>query len=179
MKPEPPQQETIRLATSPADFDAFAALVTEYVQWCRTRYQDDAWFVDQVFGHQSLATELQALAAKYSPPNGHTFLALQNDTVIGGGAYRTLHDGTCEMKRMYVRTPFAGHGTGRRLCLAIIASARSEGYTQLKLDTGHLLTEAIAMYQSLGFAPCAPYHEYPPELMRNLVFMALPLRPAG
>ena len=39
----------IEPAESPADFASFAELVSDYVDWCRTRYSEDTWFVDQVF----------------------------------------------------------------------------------------------------------------------------------
>jgi hypothetical protein len=41
----------------------------------------------------------------------------------------------------------------------------------MRLDTGNLMTEAIAMYRALGFRDCEPYNEYPPELMPYLVFL--------
>lgn len=168
--------EPIRLASTPGDFAAFAALVAEYVAWFRVRYQDDAAFVDGIFGHQSLDTELQALPRAYSAPNGRAFLAIREDGQVGGaGAYRRLADGACEMKRLFVPARHAGRGIGRRLCNALIASARAEGYTEMRLDTGRRLTEAIAMYESLGFTRCPPYHAYPAELMREIVFMDLPL----
>jgi GNAT superfamily N-acetyltransferase len=81
----------------------------------------------------------------------------------------------CEMKRLFVPDRFRGSGTGRRLCEAIIASAKDAGFRLMRLDTGNLLTEAIELYKSIGFHICAPYHQYPEELMAYLVFMEMPL----
>ena len=167
--------EVIRTATSAEDYQAFARLVAEYVEWCRARYQADAWFVSQVFGHQSLATELEALSTSYGPPNGVTLLAVRDGQVCGGGAWRRLSDVSCEMKRLFVPDRFSGHGTGRRLCNALVGSARDQGFQVMKLDTGNLLKEAIALYQSIGFMACPPYHAYPKELMLYLVFMEMQL----
>ncbi|HEY4066145.1 MAG TPA: GNAT family N-acetyltransferase [Burkholderiaceae bacterium] len=168
--------EHIRPASSPSDFAAFASLVTEYVAWFRTRYHDDADFVDGIFGHQSLDAELQALPRAYAAPNGRALLAVREDgQVAGAGAYRRLPDGACEMKRLFVPARFGGHGTGRRLCNTLIASARDDGYALMRLDTGRRLLEAISMYESLGFTRCPPYHEYPAALMREIVFMELSL----
>jgi GNAT superfamily N-acetyltransferase len=83
------------------------------------------------------------------------------------------------MKRMYVGAQFHGHGTGRKLCEALIASAREDGFKLMRLDTGNLLKEAIAMYTSIGFRECPPHREYPSELMPYLVFMELPLTADG
>ena len=166
----------IRLATTAEDFAAFAALVTEYVAWFRKRYRDEPEFADRIFGHQSLASELQSLSTAYSTPCGRAFLAVADDgQVCGSGAFRHLADGVCEMKRLFVPARFSGHGIGRRLCNALLASAREDGYTLMRLDTGRMLTEAMAMYESLGFVRCAPFHIYPEPLMREMVFMELPL----
>jgi GNAT superfamily N-acetyltransferase len=167
--------ELIRAASTASDYDGFAGLVSEYVDWCRARYRQDEWFVDQVFGHQSLASELDALPAAYGPPNGRTLLAFRDGQLCGGGAYRRLADGTCEMKRLFVPTRSSGAGTGRRLCEALIRSAQTEGFGLMRLDTANLFTEAIALYKSVGFRECVPYHEYPQALMPYLVFMELPL----
>jgi len=167
--------ETIRVAHTPQDYAAFADLVTQYVEWFRERYRDDASFVSRVFGHQSLEKELQALAAVYGPPNGRTLLADRQGVICGAAAYRHLAVGTCEMKRLFVPSRFTGAGIGRRLCQALIRLAREDGYSMMKLDSSSLLVEAITMYKSMGFRDCAPYHDYPGDLMPYLVFMELPL----
>ncbi|MEP7329251.1 MAG: GNAT family N-acetyltransferase [Betaproteobacteria bacterium] len=167
--------DLIRTASSVKDYDDFARLVAEYVDWCRDRYKEDVWFIDNVFGHQSLATELTALATSYGPPNGKTLLATRDGEIRGGVAYRKLDDHTCEMKRLFIPGRFQGQGVGRRLCDALIQAARDDGFAVMKLDTGGRLTEAIAMYRRIGFHECAPYHAYPEALLPYLVFMELPL----
>jgi GNAT superfamily N-acetyltransferase len=167
--------EIISPARSPSDYEAFGTLVSKYVEWCQSRYQHDAWFVDQAFAHQGLDQELRELAITYGPPNGKTLLAHRDGELCGGGAYRRLPDGTCEMKRLYVADRFRGHGIGRTLGSALIESARAEGYPLMRLDTGNLLTEAVAMYSKMGFRHCPPHRAYPPDLLPYLVFMELPL----
>jgi ribosomal protein S18 acetylase RimI-like enzyme len=168
---------TIATATSPDDFQAFAGLVRDYVDWCRIRYQADSWFVDQIFSQQSLDSELADLSAYYVAPNGKALLAKENGQSCGAGAYRRLSDRICEMKRVFVPDRFRGRGTGRQLCEALIAAARLEGFELMRLDTASLLKEAIGLYRSMGFRGCAPYRKYPEKLMPHIVFMELPLRP--
>jgi GNAT superfamily N-acetyltransferase len=170
---------SVRVASTPSDFAAFAGLVAEYVDWCRSRYKDQPWFVERVFGHQALADELAALPLAYSAPRGKALLFVRAGGVAGGGALRRLADGSCEMKRLFVPDRHKGQGIGRRLCAALIESARGEGYPLMRLDTAALFTEAIAMYEAFGFRRCAPHLEYPPELMQHLVFMELPLANTG
>lgn len=158
-------------ATTADDFAAFGALVTEYVGWCRTRYAEHQWFVERVFGYQSLDAELAGLSTAYAPPRGRAFLARIDGVVCGGGAYRRRDDGSCEMKRLFVPDRFKGQGIGRALCEALFAGARADGYTRMVLDTAHLMTEAIAMYHSFGFREREPYIQYPDDLMPFVVFM--------
>ena len=167
--------DLIYTASTERDYAAFATLVSEYVEWSRKRYAADAWFVEQVFGHQSLASELLTLSSEYGPPHGKTLLASRDGRVVGAGAYRKLADGSCEMKRLYVGEQFHGHGSGRKLCEALIASAWDDGFKLMRLDTGNLLKEAIAMYTSIGFRECPPHHDYPVKLMPYLIFMEMPL----
>jgi len=165
----------ISTASTASDYDAFAGLVREYIEWARARYKDHPWVVDQVLSLQSFDRELGDLSACYGPPNGQTLLVRRGGQVCGGGAYRKLSETACEMKRLFVPDRYRGHGTGHRLCEAINASARRAGFTLMRLDTGNLFTEAIAMYRSIGFRTCAPHHDYPANLMPHVVFMELPL----
>jgi GNAT superfamily N-acetyltransferase len=164
-------KELIRLAESSADFEAFAGLILQFRDWVCVRYRDLGWFVGEVFGHQALEDELLQLSTRYARPNGRAFLAIDGGQACGAAAWHRLDDGCCEMKRVFVRDQHQGRGIGRRLCTALIESARADGYRTIRLDTGDRLAEAIAMYRSLGFAPCAPYHAYPARVMQHVVFM--------
>jgi hypothetical protein len=73
----------IASATTSADYAAFAAMIREYVEWCRKRYADDSWFIDAAFGYQSLEKELQTLPMSYGPPKGRTLLANADGEAIG------------------------------------------------------------------------------------------------
>lgn len=166
---------TIVTATSDADYDAFGLLIREYWEWLRTRYAAESGSIDAIGSHQGLDDELKALATVYGPPRGRTLLAVRDGQVIGAVAYRDMGDGACEMKRLFVPERYQGGGIGRALCEALIATAATDGYRLMRLDTGAGNTEALAMYASLGFAACPPFHDYPTELMVDLLFMERPL----
>ena len=170
--------EIIREASSEQDYKAFSQLIGEYVFWLRSRYEQDNWFITEVFDKQSLSSELENLSTMYGSPNGRAFLAVCDNEVRGCGAYRRLADGTCEMKRVFVPVRFQGAGLGRRICSVLIASARADGFRLMRLDTGNLMKEAITMYRSFGFEECSPYYEYPGQLLPYFVFMELPLAAA-
>lgn len=164
-------QPQLVIAKTPDDFEAFGTICRAYVEWCRDRYSDMPWFVEEVFGYQSLEDELTKLERKYGQPAGRTIIAATMDGVVAGGAYRRLSDTVCELKRLYVTDKARGHGLGRKLSDALIKYAKSDGYITMQLDTGNRLTEAIAMYASMGFRHIAPYQAYPERLMPYLVFM--------
>jgi len=167
--------DTIISVTEPEHYAAFAALIREYVAWFRDRYQGDTWFVDEVLGHQSLERELGGLAGKYGPPKGRVLLARHQGEVCGCVAYYRMAEDICEMKRLFVPDRFRGHGYGRKLCDALVSAAKAENYRLMRLDTVSLMTEAIAMYKSIGFRSCPPYQEYPEKLRSRVIFMEMPL----
>ncbi len=163
--------EVIIEATTAADYAAFADLIRAYIAWQQVRYRGQGEIVDRIFAHQNIDEELANLSAKYGPPLGLTLLVSRDDTYIGGAAYRDIGGGACEMKRLFILDGYQGQGSGRALATDLMLRARDAGFTTMKLDTGYLQTEAIAMYESLGFERCEPYNKYPDEYLPIIVFM--------
>jgi ribosomal protein S18 acetylase RimI-like enzyme len=161
----------IRPAHDVADYARFADLCRAYLQWCRERYRALPWFVEDVFGHQSLDAELAKLPTKYGPPNGLTLLGTLDGEIVAAGAYHRLGDDICELKRLFVSNRARGTGLGRKLTDALAAAAKADGYAAIRLDSATLFVEAIALYESAGFHRIAPYLPYPDRLMPHLVFM--------
>lgn len=113
--------------------------------------------------------------AYYGRPQGRVFLAEVNQALVGCGAYRRRDDVTCEMKRLFVRADQRGSGLGRDLCREIVAQARADGYRAICLDTMDWMTQARAIYRSMGFRERPPYREYPAAIADRLRFIELPL----
>jgi GNAT superfamily N-acetyltransferase len=164
---------TVFMATTESDYDAFARLVREYVEWCHDRHKHVAWFMR--LSDQWLEHDLEGLAVTFGPPNGRAFLARHEGQICGCGAYHKLTNEVCEMKRLFVPDQFRGRGYGRELCGAILQSAKDDQFKLMRLDTADFLTAAIAMYQLFGFRPCAPYIEYADYVRPHIVFMERPL----
>jgi|SRR5437868_7495278 len=71
-------------------------------------------------------------------------------------------NGLCaEIKRMYVRQKFRGHGIAARLLRAAEDFARQEGYARIYLDTASEMVAAARLYERNGYERCARYNENP------------------
>lgn len=107
---------------------------------------------------QNFDKELAGLPGDYAPPQGRLLLAEYEGQLAGCVALHALGQGICEMKRLYLRPQFRGHGLGRALANRIIAEARQIGYQSMRLDTVEpVMRDAVAMYRKIGFKEIAPY----------------------
>lgn len=94
-------------------------------------------------------------------PNMRFLLARVDGVAAGCGALRLDAAGYAEVKRMFVWPDYRGRGLARSILAALEARAKSEGIGLLKLETGELQAEAVALYRGLGFTTCASFADYP------------------
>lgn len=153
---------TIREAESTIDIAQVRELFLEY---------QSTLGVDLCF--QGFAEELASLPGNYARPAGRLLLAVTGPVVLGVVALRPMLGVDCEMKRLYVRSAGRGRGLGRLLTQALITEARIVGYCRILLDTLPTMTEAQALYRSMGFVEIAEYRHNPIVGTR---YMALDLR---
>jgi putative acetyltransferase len=111
---------------------------------------------------QDVERELAALGEEYGPPGGAALLALLDGEAEGCVGVRSLEPPeVAELKRMYVRPKARGHGLGRALTNAALASARRLGYERVRLDTVAEMKEAARLYESVGFVEIGAYRHNP------------------
>ena len=137
----------IRQAKGASDVGAVGAMIREYA---------DAFGFAPCY--DGLDKELADLPGVYGPPFGRLLIAEVDREPAGCVALRPLEGGACEMKRLFVRPGFRGHGLGRLCCLAILAEAEALGYRTLRLDTWCDMTEAKRLYRALGFVSIPAYY---------------------
>lgn len=153
--------------------EILAAHRPEFLPAVRALFREYAASLDIDLCFQNFEMELAELPGRYAPPEGRLLLAMENEHAAGCIALRKIGDDVCEMKRLYVRPEFRRRGVGKILTAAIVTAAREMGYDSMRLDTLGLMTEAIALYESLGFGRIAPYYDNPSA---DAVFMELKLR---
>ncbi len=125
-------------------------------------FEEYAGWIGINLDFQDFATELATLPGAYVPPSGALLLAVEGETPVGCVAVRPLAPpAICEMKRLYVRPSWQGHGFGEALARAIIGCARAAGYERMRLDTLPAMAPAQALYRRLGFQEIPAYRYNP------------------
>ncbi|WP_165978866.1 GNAT family N-acetyltransferase [Antarcticimicrobium luteum] len=163
-------QLTIRSPETDSDHAAVRGLCRDYRALLDARWPDFPQFLQRYYSEQKFEDLLARLPELHKAPEGAIFVADLGGAVVGCGMTHKIADGVCEIKRVFVSDAARGHGAGRKLCEAAMERARADGYGRMVLDTTTRLTEAIALYEKLGFAPIAPFYDPPEDFAENLLF---------
>jgi putative acetyltransferase len=157
-----PAAATIREARTAADIEQVRALFLEY---------QAGLGVDLCF--QGFDAELASLPGKYARPAGRLLLASTESSILGVVGLRPVGGADCEMKRLYIRPAGRGAGLGKLLAHSLINEARLAGYGRILLDTLPTMSQAQALYRSMGFVEIPAYCNNP---IAGTLYMALDLR---
>ncbi|MFF9060007.1 GNAT family N-acetyltransferase [Streptomyces sp. NPDC101213] len=106
--------------------------------------------------------------ADFDPPRGVYLIAYDElDRPVATGGWRSQdengegnRDGDAELKRMFVVRQARGLGLARRILAELEEDARAAGRLRMVLETGTQQPEAIALYTSSGYEPCAKFGYY-------------------
>jgi len=88
------------------------------------------------------------------------FVARRDGVALGIAALATRHNGTAEVKRVFVDPAARGAGVAGSLLRAIEESALEQGIRVLQLETGEPQPEAIALYTKVGFQRIPRFGQY-------------------
>ncbi len=125
-------------------------IFVEYQEWLG---------VDLCF--QGFDAELAGLPGCYAPPEGAVILARYKGSLAGCVAYRPLSDALAELKRLYVKPCYWGHGIGRSLFCSAMSAVKDKGYHRIVLDTLPSMVTARSLYEEYGFVEIPPYYANP------------------
>ncbi|MDT0382172.1 GNAT family N-acetyltransferase [Streptomyces sp. DSM 42041] len=118
------------------------------------------------YGHEGDVTPLEP--TMFEPPHGRFLVVYDDqDLPVASGGWRAQDrdelgyaDGDAEIKRMYVVPEARGRGLARLVLAALEDDARAEGRTTMVLVTGTQQPEAVSLYLSSGYKPCAKFGHY-------------------
>ncbi len=165
---------SVRQAAMPGDRAAVQDLFAEYLRWVCPRVYDE--YQAEFDAESILAHDMQTINI-FMPPQGLLYLAYQDGSLAGCACTRRIGGQIAELKRMYVRPSFRRSGIGRMLVSETVKAVQQLGYSFLRLDSAGFMSDAHALYRSIGFQDRTQYEEseIPPEYRQHWVFMELEL----
>jgi DNA-binding MarR family transcriptional regulator/GNAT superfamily N-acetyltransferase len=95
------------------------------------------------------------------PPAGGFLIAYLRGEPVGCGAVKHHPGEPSEIKRMWVAESARGLGIGRRLLAELEECAAASGASIARIETNHVLVEAIAMYRSDGYVEVPAFNDEP------------------
>jgi GNAT superfamily N-acetyltransferase len=104
---------------------------------------------------------------------GRIFFATAGERCVGCCALIRIREKEFELAKMAVEPSYQRAGIGRRLLHAAIEDRRNGGAQRLYLETNHVLTPAIRLYESVGFKHIDANRIIPSPYARADVYMEL------
>jgi GNAT superfamily N-acetyltransferase len=134
------------IAPEPFDAEAAQALTVAHRVELHARYGNDG------SGGEPRPDEFE---------HGGVFLVARlRGRPVGCGGLRRLDRSTAEIKRMFVVPDARGLGIGRSILRALEDAAQVAGYARIRLETGRLQPEALALYESAGYRRTPAYRPF-------------------
>jgi len=154
---------------------ALAKLCWDYRDLLMTRTVHVPDIMERYYSQSDYAALIEQLPDIHARPKGDILVADLDGTPVGCAMYYLHGTGSCEIKRIFVDQSARGYGAGEKLVRTAMTRAKSDGHDHMVLDTVHTLTEAIALYQRVGFVPAKPFYEPDPAYIDTLRFFDIQL----
>ena len=120
-------------------------------------YQD---WVEADCCFQDFETELANLPGLYEAPKGIILLAFDENNPVACAAVkptRVKPETEAEIKRLFVKDTYRGHGIGKKLFSASLDKAKQIGYEAVVIETLPKMEAAQFMYRDFGFETIPNY----------------------
>ncbi|HEY9671542.1 MAG TPA: GNAT family N-acetyltransferase [Waterburya sp.] len=116
-------------------------------------------------------SDIDDVESHYFDKRGTFLVVTDEEKVVGSGAIRRLDHNVCELKRMWLLKDYRGQGLGMKMAQMLLDFARSAGYKKVRLDllNPQQQTQALKLYQQLGFYVIARYNDTPCTVFREKV----------
>ena len=98
--------------------------------------------------------EVENMSQYYLPEKHSLYLvALLDGQIVGGCGLAPFSDDgkVCELKKLFLLKESRGFGVGKQLSQQCLEFAKQQGFEQCYLDTLSNMSQAIKLYESLGF----------------------------
>ncbi|MGI3167630.1 GNAT family N-acetyltransferase [Pseudooceanicola sp. C21-150M6] len=151
----------VRQARAAADLEAVRSLCRDYRALLAERTLERPEVLANYYAEASYEALLASLEEKHARPDGAIFVAELDGRIVGCGMTHRVGPETCEIKRVFTTEAARGHGAAKAIFSEAMALARDDGYRVMVLDTMIWLTEAMALYDRLGFSEWAPFYDVP------------------
>jgi GNAT superfamily N-acetyltransferase len=100
--------------------------------------------------------------SEFDPPDGDFLVGFLDGAPVACAGWRSHDPGgeVAELKRMFTAPEVRGRGVARAMLAAVEAAARDAGRKRLILECGSKQPEAIALYESSGYARIPDFGYY-------------------
>jgi GNAT superfamily N-acetyltransferase len=136
----------VTLAVESADSEASLALQRAFFAEIATRYP--GWEPSASQGVEP---------SELAPPGGTWLVAYRAGQPVGCGGLQRLDAETAEVRRIFLDEAARGRGIGRALLAELEAHAQRLGYQRVRLTTGDQQPEALALFETAGYAEIPPF----------------------
>jgi len=130
-----------------------ARLLRDYLLWLRRQFAHAPDFVDAAIDPGEWESELADLKGHFGAPHGAILLAKYAGTPAGCVTMRGIGESTCEMRSLFVRPAYQGHGIAKCLLVHLCALAVERGYKRILVPAGPKHRAPQCLYRELGFVP--------------------------
>jgi len=149
---------------------AVVRLCWAYRRFLITWSEESRRVAETFYGAADYARLMQQLPRIHARPKGEILLVDRHGAAVGCGMRYPFSPGVTEIKRVYLGDGARGAGMGRHICQALIDGARADGFDRVVLDTAVSLTQARALYESMGFQARGPFYDLPDSARTDLCF---------
>ncbi|MDB5524789.1 MAG: GCN5-related N-acetyltransferase protein [Rhizobium sp.] len=160
---------SVRQAETGADFKTVWSLIADMGEWdareCAARGIPGSDVIQTYYNYTA-----DRLTAAFSAPGTAMFIARLDGAAAGCCGYADAGDGAAELCKMFVQPDFRGRGAARALVSTVLSGMQESRFSEARLVTVNFMTEAISLYRSFGFDPCAPFEDVPESLKDITVY---------